>query len=128
MHWIKHINLLDKQYLVQESPMCYVYRVYIWRRNLHRFRNLRNHLLNEFALQIQNARHKIKGRLNRYYQQVLILAALQAVSSDFQREVRICRRSRNLQNQCNDQRNFLSSKEVLNLRMGLIYPENFTAL
>ena len=48
----------------------------------------RNHLLNEFAIQTQNTRHKNKGRLNSRYQPVLILAGLHVVDREFSGEFR----------------------------------------
>ena len=55
---------------------------------LHRFLYLRDHLLDEFALQTQNAQNENKGRSNRRHQQVLILAGLRVVSRDFSYEFR----------------------------------------
>ena len=65
---------------------------------LHRFWNLCDLLLDEFALQTQNARHKNKGRPSSTYQQVLVLTGLHVVSRDIQGEVGICRWLFNLQN------------------------------
>ena len=39
--------------------------------------------MNEFALQIQDARHANNGKPNGRYQQVLILAGLHVLSRDF---------------------------------------------
>ena len=50
---------------------------------LHHFSNFHDHLLLQFALQIQNTPQENKGRLNRRHQQLVILASLYVVSHDF---------------------------------------------